>query len=125
MTPPQRPALGDLKPGEPVIVIDARSREPEIRAHVVKAARVWIEIKADDSPRTWRMRRDTQNENTGYGYGGNRFATVEQRAWDRRFAAADAYLTELGITFRSGALWGAPEKRVQLADMIRATEETR
>lgn len=128
MSTRQRPDLGDIKPGDPVIVTDpdraGRQTERQTRAHVVKASRVWIEIKADDSQRTWRMRRDTQNENTGFGYGGHQFVTAEQHAWDQRLAEADAYLTELGIEFRPGRLWSATEKRIQLADMIRtATEE--
>lgn len=117
------PLLGDIQPGDPVIVIDPNRRGAQTSAHVVKAARVWIEIKADDSPRKWRMRRDTQNENTGYGYGGHRFVTAEQDAWNQRYEEADAYLAELGIEFRSGRLWSAPEKRIQLADMIRAATE--
>jgi hypothetical protein len=126
MTPPQRPLLGDIKPGDPVIVTDPDRNGSKAAAHVVKAARVWIEIKADDSPRKWRMRRDTQNENTGFGFGGHRFATTAQHAWDQRFEEAHAYLTELGIKFRPGSLWSASEKRIQLADLIRATtEETR
>jgi len=126
MTPPQRPLLGDIKPGDLVLVTDPDRSGSKTAAHVVKAARVWIEIKADDSPRKWRMRRDTQNENTGFGYGGHRFVTAEQRTWDQRLEEADAYLAELGIGFRPGRLWSASEKRIQLADMIRATtEETR
>lgn len=121
MVPQIRPELGDVKPGDPVIITDPDRRGAQTSAHIVKASRVWIEIQADDSPRRWRMRRDTQNENTGFGYGGHRFVTVEQHAWDQRLNQADAYLTELGIEFRPGRLWSASEKRIQLADMIRAT----
>nr|BEK71358.1 hypothetical protein KPHV_85850 [Kitasatospora purpeofusca] len=115
-----RPPLGNIQPGDPVVVIDPDQRGAQTAAHIAKAARVWLEIQADDSLRRWRMRRDTQNENTGFGYGGHRFVTVEQHSWDRRFEEATAYLADLGIMFHPGRKWSAPERRIRLADMIRA-----
>lgn len=117
------PLLGDIQPGDPVIITDPNRKGVRIDGRVLKVARVWITLQAAGYGRTWRMRRDTQSESTGYGWGGLRFVTAEQDAWNQRYEEADAYLAELGIEFRSGRLWSAPEKRIQLADMIRAATE--
>lgn len=119
-----RPQLGPLKPGDPVIVTNPdRPRSEPMQAHVVKAARVWIDLRETDQvgsfARTWRMRRDTQNEATGYGHGGQRFATPDQYDWDRRLADADAFLREQGIELRIGGAWREPHRRLQLAELLR------
>ena len=131
MLSPQRPDLGILNPGDPVVITDPdRRQNRRTEGFVVKAARVWVTI-ADGIPddgrayrREWRMRRDTQTENTGFGHGGRRFATVEQDDWDQELADADRYLSEQGIALRGSSPWREPHRRRQLADLIRSAESS-
>ena len=104
---------------------DMRRRSPEERyipAVVVKAARVWIELKAaedvPDSKRwmTWRMRRDTQDEATQYSGSNNRFVTLDQHAWEETRSWARAVLRDNGIDLRGDSPWR--NREVELADIL-------
>lgn len=124
-----RPKLGDLEPGQKVMVrrssLDQRGRKPEDRyvpAVVVKAARVWVELKRADLPesalghRHWRMRRDTQDEATQYSGSNASFATLDQHEWDKARNWAHGVLQENGIRLDHSSPWRGRE--VELADMI-------
>lgn len=123
MTSP-RPELGTLTPGMTVYVRrsanDMRWRpasERYIEARVVKAARVWIDLaSANDTWSTWRMRRDTQDEGTGYTGSQKSFVTPEQRRWDERLRAAREVLDEQGITIGMGSPWRGRE--IELANLL-------
>lgn len=126
MTPPQRPSLGDIKPGDPVIVTRRGYRtRTNVEAHVTKTARVWITLQETNQvaslAKTWRMRRDTQNEGSGSATQDS-FATPEQHAWDQCIDDADRYLREQGIEVRHSSDWYPAHRRMQLADLIRAAE---
>lgn len=122
-----RPKLGELKPGQPVMVYrspnDMRGRKPEDRAvpaEVVKAARVWVDLKHADQAigRTWRMRHDTQDEGTRYSGSNARFVTIEQYEWEETRRWALGFLWENGINVQRGSTWDGRE--VELADIISA-----
>jgi hypothetical protein len=120
-----RPELGELTSGQKVIVYrssnDRRRREPDdhtIPAVVVKAARVWVELASTENRLTWRMRRDTQNEDTPYSGNNARFVTPEQHDWEETRRWALGYLQENGIDIRPGSPWRGRE--VQLADIVSA-----
>lgn len=97
-----RPPLGAVKIGTPVTVTDPNARANQrTDASIIKASPVWLTIQETDvtgrSPRTWKMRRDSQNEATGYGHGGCYFRTTEQQAWENATNHAYAYLRDYGI----------------------------
>lgn len=130
-----RPELGELKPGQPVMVRrsanEMRRRPPEERyipAQVVKASRVWIELKAaetaPDAQRwmTWRMRRDTQNEGTQYSGSDASFATTEQHEWDQTQAWAWGVIKDNGLTVEPRSPWRGREQ--ELADLLTKTLDT-
>jgi hypothetical protein len=129
-----RPPLGELTVGQQVMVArssnDMRGRKPEDRyipAVVIKAARVWIELQRAGLAekqlgyRTWRMRRDTQDEGTQYSGNNDRFLTLEQHAWEETRNWALGVLAENGIDLRHGSAWCGRE--IELADMITARKE--
>jgi hypothetical protein len=132
----ERPELGELTPGQKVVVYrshnDMRGRKPEERAipaEVVKAARVWVDIRKSGenldewSIYRWRMRRDTQDEATQYSGSNCRFATLDQFAWDETQRWARGYLREQGIELRRSGPWTGRE--VELADIIsKGTDRT-
>jgi hypothetical protein len=118
----------EVKVGDPVIVTQWRC-DP-IEARVSKAARVWLEITESDNskqyPTTWRMRRDTQQENvTSTTVGGGtyqaRFYTPGQWAQKQRTTEANDLLTALGIQL-SWDQW-TDERRIKLADVLHAARE--
>lgn len=120
-----RPELGELTPGQPVMVrrsaIDNRGRKPEDRyipAVVVKAARVWVDLErsGDGWPQSWRMRRDTQSEASDYSGSDASFATMDQHAWDETHTRAQDLLKENGIRVEFGSIWKGRE--IELADLI-------
>jgi len=127
-----RPELGELKPGQPVMVYrspnDMRRRQPEERAIpavVVKAARVWVDLQKageEDLPEwsvnRWRMRRDTQDEATQFSGSNCRFVTLEQHDWEETRRWALGFLRENGIEIRTSGKWHGRE--VELADIISA-----
>jgi hypothetical protein len=129
-----RPETGELTNGQPVIVYrspnDMRGRKPEDRAipaRIVKANRVWIELERADlaesqiGHRTWRMRRDTQDEGTQYSGSNDRFVTVPQHEWEETLSWARGFLRENGIDLRTGGKWYGRE--VELADIISAATD--
>lgn len=98
----ERPKLGTLKPGDPVIVIErigGRGRSSEHSATVAKVARVWVTVKLDHRS-GWnaekRFRLDDQTSSGQYGYR-DRFVTPEQHAYDERMRAARKVLTDAGV----------------------------
>jgi hypothetical protein len=122
-----RPELGELKPGQPVMVCrsmnDYRRSKPEDRyipAVVVKASRVWVDIEKPGSEtwsvNRWRMRRDTQDEATQYPGNNASFATLEQHAWDLAAIQARQVLRDNGITLDLGSPWRGRE--IELAALI-------
>lgn len=127
----ERPALGDIKPGDKVLIRrshdDMRGRgdaDRYIPAIVTKAARIWITIKptADDRWVEYRMRRDTQAEQTQYYDGRRSFVTPEQAEYDDRIRAVDAVIKDAKVEldgFYQGAdrVW-TPGRRAALADLI-------
>lgn len=130
-----RPELGELKPGQKVVVYrspnDMRNQPPEERAipaEVVKAARVWVDLKVDETATdtarfmTWRMRRDSRDEATQYSGSNARFATLEQYEWDETRRWALGLLQENGINIERGGKWDG--RQVELADILsKATPE--
>lgn len=121
----KRPDLGELTPGQPVMVRrspnDSRGRKPEDRyipAVVVKAARVWVDLERLGTgwPQSWRMRRDTQDEGTQYSGSNASFATMEQHAWDETQIWARGVLEENGIRLDHRSRWDGRE--IELADLI-------
>lgn len=125
-----RPELGKLDPGQRVIVRrspnDMRRRPPEERyipAVVTKAAQVWVTLEqADDGPRpkTWRMRRDTQNEGSNYSSLNASFATLEQHAWDQAAWSALAVLRDHGIELARQSPWHGRE--IELAELLNSVD---
>jgi hypothetical protein len=124
-----RPELGDLKPGQKVMVRrspnDMRHRPDSdwyIPAVVVKAARVWVDLSRSDlsgnqlGHRTWRMRRDTQDEATQYSGSNDSFATLDQHEWDETQHWARGVLEDNGIRIDHSSPWRG--RQVELADLI-------
>lgn len=119
-----RPKLGELEPGQPVMVRrspnDRRGRTAEDRyipAVVVKAARIWVDLaRAGGRSETWRMRRDTQDEGTQYSGSNASFATMDQHAWDETLAWARAVLKDHGLTVDPRSSWRGRE--IELADIL-------
>lgn len=98
----ERPALGTLRPGDPVVLIDPDHHcyhpgDGTYPASVVKVARVWVTVRRDVGGAEIKLRMDSQSQETGYGHGGYRFVTPEQRAYDERMRAARQTLTDAGV----------------------------
>lgn len=126
-----RPQLGELKPGQQVMVRrsanDMRGRKAEERyipAEVVKTARVWVDLKKSGEEASlwsiyrWRMRKDTQDEGGQFSGSNASFATMEQHAWDETRNWAREFLGENGIRLDQGSRFCGRE--VELADIISA-----
>lgn len=116
----------DVVVGEDVIVYDPdlpyRRGRP---GRVVKAARVWLFVAPmlEDgtvSRYPHRMRRDTQNQDTGRGYGGMQFFTLEQ--WTARLdrERAEETLRDAGVGWRFGYQWKDDGEVIKLADAVSA-----
>lgn len=123
-----RPPLGELKPGQKVMVRrsanDMRRRPAEDRyipAHVVKVGRVWATIAATEKVIEWRMRMDVQNEASPYSGSDSSFLTLEQYAWEETRTWALGVLGAMKIDILPGSPWRGRE--VELADLLtRATQ---
>lgn len=102
-----------------------KDAERYIPAVVVKADRVWVELKAAQGGdwHTWRMRRDTQDKGTRYPGSNASFLTMDQHAWDKTRNWALAVLKDNGIDLRMNSPWRGRE--VELADiLVTATDRT-
>lgn len=115
---PERPAIGKLKAGNPVILVDptpgaVKRTKP---ATVVKVARVWVTVQGDGP--TVRLRMDSQSESTGYGYGGWQFATPEQHDFDERLRAAREVLNRAEIFPRYRSPFNSPAGVLALAEAV-------
>jgi hypothetical protein len=101
------------------------------RARITKVARVWLELeelRQEEIPSTWhrctwRMRRDTQQENVtdrtpGGGLYQARFWTLEQ--WERKVTLERAreLLAGQGIRIEYTSPWS--EREVELAELLRS-----
>jgi len=131
MTTKKRPDLGELRPGQQVIVRrspnDQQGRKPSERfipATVAKVGRVWVELKPDPPlcpwPTRWRMRLDTQNEATQHSGTNASFVTLEQHAWDETQTWARGVLEKHGLTVESRSPWVGRE--VELALLLLSKE---
>lgn len=129
--PAERPALGDIKPGDLVYVTssmnDMRERprdEYYTPARVTKAARVWITMVTENRwPRELRMRRDVQNEATQYSGSNAGFVTPEQRAYDETVSVVRRALNDNGIQVDRFGAWSGLQRQAALAAFIRAVTE--
>lgn len=121
-----KPELGKVAVGDRLLVIRTNNRihrEP-IDAVVVKVGRAWISLEAISGHSAWRMRLDTQDEATGFGYGGDRFVTPAQHEWEQREAEAQRVLSDAMVSVYRGR-WGEGERLLALAEFIRTYDETR
>lgn len=120
MSEMKRPECPALKAGDKVHVVRPES-ERYIPAVVVKAARIWLTIKPADQPdgwREWRMRRDTQAEQTQYPGSQSRFVTPEQAEYDQRMRAVDAVISDANARLDYERRIWTDARRVALADLI-------
>lgn len=129
----ERPALGELKPGDMVLVRRSANdmrRRPDtdryIKAEVVTAARIWITIRHADLryAKEWRMRRDTQDEATQYSGSNCSFVTPAQHEYDERLRAIDTVIRDAKVRLDNGCPnkdW-TPERREALAELIISLE---
>lgn len=117
----EKPALGTLKVGDEVIVLERRyGRGTEQHAAIVTSvARVWIDLKSFEGYRTWRMRLDTQDDGNKNSAWKDRFVTQEQFAWMEKLNAATSYLKKAGVQIEYKSVMDSPAARVALAEMIR------
>lgn len=121
-----KPALGRVAIGDRLLVIPAgygRGARGPIDVTVAKVGRVWVELSEVDEVRsfakTWRLRLDTQDSASGYSHT-DRFVTADQLAWEQRENAVDAYLREVSVRPDRDSPWGTPERRIILANLLRA-----
>lgn len=119
---PERPALPKLSVGDKVLVIDSNRRKFEpIDAVVAKVGQKLVTLgAADNKHREWVMRMDTQIENTDYP--GDRFATLEQFAFDANVDQARRFLAERRINVGWDGPWRKPGYSILLADAVRELE---
>ena len=111
----------DVQVGDEIFVRPAnysRTSVDWVPARVVKAARVWLEISAGVNLRTWRMRRDTQNEGRDSYYQA-RFVTPEQREAEEEIDAADAFLRSQRISLERNSPWFSQSRRIALATAVK------
>jgi hypothetical protein len=127
----ERPKLGKLKPGDPVLIRVPGRYVPDNmrwrRGTVEGVARVWIEVRPEGWGRTQRFRLDTQDDGSGRG---NRycFVTPEQHAYDERVRAARKTLTDAGVRLDyhspfsrdDAAVCALAERVAQLVALIKA-----
>lgn len=120
-----RPALGPIAVGDQVVVTDHGYRTSvTIHCAVTKVGRIWVDLEeADPSdpkwPRRYRLRLDTQDTGSQYSTR-DYFRTLDRQAWDNQARAADQYLRQQGIEFTSGSRWRSEERRLTLANLLRA-----
>ncbi len=114
-----RPALGTPAVGDPVYVREGGGRRIAIiPATITAVGRVWLTIRAVNSGREWRLRKDTQKDGHGVGYGTN-FATPDQLAYDQKTEEAHKFLREQGIDVRYDSPWRGSKGVIALAEILR------
>jgi len=124
-----RPDLGELKPGQRVMVyrntgkgwLPAEDRWTP--AEIVRVGRVWVYIASVSTTvgydgrvhgaRAWRMRKDSQDEGTRRL---DFFRTMEQHAWEKNQRRARVVLEENGIRIERHSPWY--DREIELADLI-------
>lgn len=121
-------ALGQL-----VVVTDpVRRRNEEPRTHSAKITeikKIWLTLTEDTdapNPRTWRMRRDTQDSgNVNYSQNNSHFYTIPQWIERQIGKETDKILREraISVEFRS-PLYGNKSFLRALADFVVQWEET-
>lgn len=124
--PIQRPALGELVIGSPVVVSlprqRARVRGEKVPAEVTAKARVWVTLTetATDRPRTWRMRLDSQDEGDQmYTQRNAWFRTPEQEIHEDALREARIYLNNQGIWLDTRSPWSSSAwNTLRLARMV-------
>lgn len=108
--PIQRPALGELEQGSPVVVHLSgsyrRGDDRYVPAQVVSKARVWVTVEETgrQRPNSWRFRLDTQDDGSGSNYRTS-FRTPEQQLHEDAHAEAHRYLGEQGLRLESDSPW--------------------
>ncbi len=116
-------AVEKIKAGDKVTVIvptQIRGRASrEVPAVIEKAGRVWLEIRAVDGGKLWKMRQDTQmelvtNQTPGGGIYEARFRTNEQmqarRGLERSRATAEQLGKDIAALLRAAGDELSPEK---------------
>lgn len=122
-----RPELGKLTKGQRVMVRRSSNETRRVAALeqywipavVVKAGRVWVDLETAEGHRprrTWRMRKDRQDEGTQYSGSNASFATLEQHEWDETNSWALAALQSHGIDLRYDSPWRGRE--IELAGIL-------
>lgn len=120
----ERPPLGDIKPGDKIIIFRRLVRGgEEIQAEVTKVGRVWITaVKSSGYGAEYRFRKDDQTDGSKEGYR-TVFRTPEQHAWVQRALAAEEFLKEAGIRVNKFEQEGRyVDNKVTLANIIRRHE---
>lgn len=124
----ERPGIDHLRVGDVVTIVEPiYRREPRLTlARITSQKRVWWEFEEAEPgtysdglprrPRTWRMRRDTQDIASGYS-SCDRFATAEQLQWEDRRRLADNYLRKIRVDTHS--CWIPELNDLTLANLIR------
>lgn len=115
-----KPELGKVAVGDKLIVLVPKHRGEAgpYQVEVIKAAPVWLTLQqVDNASRTWRMRRDTQDEGGDTNYN-PRFVTAEQYAWEQHQTEVHNALQNAGIRMREDSPWKGEERRTALAEFI-------
>lgn len=105
----------DLTVGMPVKVHE--DRRPTVDGVVTKIARTWVTIKSEPYGYESKYKIDSQSEETGYGYGGAYFRSLEQEAENARRVDAQT-------TIKNGLLnsYGGLDSRLPL-DLLEEVAE--
>ncbi|WP_030248001.1 hypothetical protein [Streptomyces sp. NRRL S-455] len=115
------PQLGDVNPGDELVVIDDPSSRNlrTVRVRVTKVAPVWIDVESVDGSRLSesRFRRDNQSAKAKPEHWTACFYTLEQWAWKERNARAHRYLREIGVSADLGSRFSGDP--LTLANVIR------
>lgn len=120
-----KPPLGKVAVGDQLLVIRSFSRfrdNDPVPVTVTKAGRVWVELAPESGGMAWRMRIDTQDGGSGYGYG-DRFVTQEQYEWEQRVTAARNVLREARLIPDGASPWHRDDRLLALAEFVRTYDE--
>jgi hypothetical protein len=125
----KRPDPGKITVGQSVMVCrgynDRRGRSfggRYIPAVVTKVGRVWVDIACEDdySPRQWRMRMDTQSEQSGYTGRDGSFLTMEQYEWEKDHDWAISVIKSHGLEVNRLSPW--LYRKIELARILSAID---